>query len=64
MRKKVVGGIVLGAVILACCAALVLTKETKQEDEIVEKEIKQVEKPTNSRTQKAYKPSIVSACVV
>ena len=55
MRKKVVGGIVLGAVILACCAVLVLTKETKQEDEIVEKEIKKVEKPTNSQTQKTSK---------
>ncbi len=59
MRKKVVGGIVLGAVILACCAVLVLTKETKQEDEIIEKEIKKIEKPTNSQTQKTSKPQQV-----
>lgn len=59
MRKKVVGGIVLGAVILACCAVLVLTQETKQEDEIIEKEIKKIEKPTNSQTQKTSKPQQV-----
>ena len=46
MRKKIIGGVVLGAVILACCAAVILTKETKHEDKIVEKEIKKVEKQT------------------
>lgn len=52
MRKKIIGGVVLGAVILACCAALILSKETKQEDKIVEKEIKKVEKTAVSQPKK------------
>ena len=52
MRKKIIGGVVLGAVIFACCAALILSKETKQEDKIVEKEIKKVEKTAVSQPKK------------
>ena len=45
MRKKVIGGIVLGVVTVACLAALIVSKETKDDEKIIpEKDIKKVER--------------------
>ena len=50
MRKKVIGGIVLGVVAVACLAALIVSKETKDDEKIIpEKEIKKVEKPAEKQ---------------
>lgn len=45
MRKKVIGGIVLGVVTVVCLAALIVSKETKDDEKTIpEREIKKVEK--------------------
>lgn len=45
MRKKLIGGIVLGVVAVACLSALLVSKETKNDDEsLPEKEVKKIEK--------------------
>ena len=45
MRKKVIGGIVLGVVTIVCLAALIVSKETKDDEKTIpEREIKKVEK--------------------
>ena len=45
MRKKVIGGIVLGVVAVACLTALIVSKETKDDEKTIpEREIKKVEK--------------------
>lgn len=45
MRKKVIGGIVLGVVAVVCLAALIISKETKDDEKTIpEREIKKVEK--------------------
>ena len=50
MRKKVIGGIVLGVVAVACLTALIVSKETKDDEKILpEKEIKKVEKPAEKQ---------------
>lgn len=55
MRKKVIGGIVLGIVAVACLTALIVSKETKDDEKIIpEKDIKKVEKPA----EKQIKPTV------
>ena len=45
MRKKVIGGIVLGVVTVVCLAALIVSKGTKDDEKTIpEREIKKVEK--------------------
>ena len=45
MRKKVISGIVLGVVAVACLAALIVSKENKDDEKTIpEREIKKVEK--------------------
>ena len=40
MRKKVISGIVLGVVAVACLTALIVSKETKDDEKIIpEKDI-------------------------
>ena len=46
MRKKIIGGIVLGVVAVACLTTLIVSKETKDDEKTIpKKEIKKVEKP-------------------
>ena len=43
MRKKIIGGIVFGIVAVACLTALIVSKETKEDEKTIpEKEIKKV----------------------
>ena len=45
MRKKVIGGIIIGVVAVACLTALITSKETKEEDKTLpQKDVKQIEK--------------------
>ena len=45
MRKKLIGGIVIGAVVVACISACLVSKETKQEENALpDKEVKKIEK--------------------
>lgn len=45
MRKKVIGGIIIGVVAVACLTALMTSKETKEEDKTLpQKDAKQIEK--------------------
>lgn len=57
MRKKVVGGIVIGVVAVACLVALITAKETKEDDKILpEKEVKKIEKTTAKTTKQVAPP--------
>lgn len=45
MRKKVIGGIIIGVVAVACLTALITSKETKEEDKTLpQKDVKKIEK--------------------
>ena len=45
MRKKLIGGIVIGALVVACISACLVSKETKQEENALpDKEVKKIEK--------------------
>lgn len=45
MRKKVIGGIIIGVIAVACLTALMTSKETKEEDKTLpQKDAKQIEK--------------------
>ena len=45
MKKKVIGGIIIGVVAVACLTALITSKETKEEDKTLpQKDVKQIEK--------------------
>ena len=45
MRKKVIGGIIIGVIAVACLTALITSKETKEEDKTLpQKDVKQIEK--------------------
>lgn len=45
MRKKVIGGIIIGVIAVACLTALITSKETKEEDKTLpQKDAKQIEK--------------------
>mgnify|MGYP004652017909 FL=1 len=45
MKKKVIGGIIIGVVAVACLTALMTSKETKEEDKTLpQKDVKQIEK--------------------
>lgn len=45
MKKKVIGGIIIGVIAVACLTALITSKETKEEDKTLpQKDVKQIEK--------------------
>ncbi len=45
MKKKVIGGIIIGVIAAACLTALITSKETKEEDKTLpQKDVKQIEK--------------------
>lgn len=45
MKKKVIGGIIIGVIAVACLTALITSKETKEEDKTLpQKDAKQIEK--------------------
>ena len=51
MRKKIIGGIVFGIVAVACLTALIVSKETNEEEKtILKKEMKKVEKTAKEQT--------------
>ena len=53
MRKKVIGGIIIGVVAVACLTALMTSKETKEEDKTLpQKDAKQIEKPEPKQIKK------------
>lgn len=53
MRKKVIGGIIIGVVAVACLTALMTSKETKEEDKTLpQKDAKQIEKPESKQIKK------------
>ena len=54
MRKKVIGGIIIGVVAVACLTALMASKETKDENKTLpEKDAKQIEKPATKHVKTA-----------
>lgn len=53
MKKKVIGGIIIGVVAVACLTALMTSKETKEEDKTLpQKDAKQIEKPESKQIKK------------
>ena len=53
MRKKVIGGIIIGVVAVACLTALMTSKETEEEDKTLpQKDVKQIEKPEPKQIKK------------
>lgn len=53
MRKKVIGGIIIGVVAVACLTALMTSKETEEEDKTLpQKDAKQIEKPEPKQIKK------------
>lgn len=53
MRKKVIGGIIIGVIAVACLTALMTSKETKEEDKTLpQKDAKQIEKPEPKQIKK------------
>lgn len=53
MKKKVIGGIIIGVVAVACLTALITSKETKEEDKTLpQKDAKQIEKPESKQIKK------------